>query len=93
MKVEFEKYDRYGRIVGKVWATPLDCLGCGKTLDVGLAQITTGMAWWYRKYANEQSAEDQHRYESAEREAKARKLGLWQEKNPVAPWEYRRTSR
>lgn len=41
--VEFEKYDRYGRIVGKVWVTPLDCPPCGKTLDAGLTQITSGM--------------------------------------------------
>jgi endonuclease YncB( thermonuclease family) len=55
VRVEFNKYDRYGRIVGKVWVRPPDCPTCGKTLDVGLAQTTTGMAWWYRKYANEQS--------------------------------------
>jgi len=55
VRVEFNKYDRYGRIVGKVWVRPPDCPTCGKTLDVGIAQTTTGMAWWYRKYANEQS--------------------------------------
>jgi len=65
VRVEFNKHDRYGRIVGKVWVRPPDCPTCGKTLDVGLAQITTGMAWWYRKYANEQSSEDQGRYEFA----------------------------
>jgi endonuclease YncB( thermonuclease family) len=70
VRVEFNKHDRYGRIVGKVWVTPPDCPTCGKTLDVGLAQITTGMAWWYRKYSNEQSTEDQGRYEFAEQEAK-----------------------
>ena len=46
VRVEFEKYDRYGRIVGKVLVTPPDCLTCGKTLDAGLAQITSRMAWW-----------------------------------------------
>lgn len=50
--VEFNKHDRYGRIVGKVLVRPPDCPACGKTLDAGLAQITTGMAWWYRKYAH-----------------------------------------
>jgi len=58
VRVEFNKYDRQGRIVGKVLVEPPDCPTCGKTLDVGLAQITTGMAWWYRKYANEQSPKD-----------------------------------
>jgi endonuclease YncB( thermonuclease family) len=78
VRVEFDKYDRYGRIVGKVLVTPPYCPTCGKTLDVGLAQITTGMAWWYRKYAHEQSTEDQGRYEFAEQEARAKRVGLWQ---------------
>ena len=89
VQVEFEKYDRYGRIVWKVWMTPPDCSTCGKTLDAGLAQITSGMAWWFRRYAHEQSPEDQGRYEFAEQGAKAKKVGLWQDKNPVPPWEYR----
>jgi endonuclease YncB( thermonuclease family) len=90
VRVELEKYDRYGRIVGKVWVTPPDCPTCGKMLDVGLAQITSGMAWWFRRYSHEQSPEDQERYEFAEQEAKAKKIGLWQDKTPVPPWEFRR---
>jgi len=92
VRVEFEKYDRYGRVVGKVLVTPPDCPSCGKTLDAGLAQITSGMAWWYRKYAHEQSPEDRGRYEFAKQEAKGKKVGLWQEKNPVPPWEYKHPS-
>ena len=79
VRVEFNKYDRWGRIVGKILVRPTACPACGKTLDVGLAQITTGMAWWYRKYARKQSPEDQGRYEFAEQEAKAKKVGLWQD--------------
>jgi len=45
VRVEFNKHDRYGRIVGKVLVTPPGCPTCGNTLDVGLAQITMGMAW------------------------------------------------
>jgi endonuclease YncB( thermonuclease family) len=90
VRIEFNKHDRYGRIVGKVLVTPPDCPTCGKTLDVGLAQVKSGMAWWYRKYAHEQSSEDQERYEFAEQEAKAKRAGLWQDKNPQPPWEFRR---
>jgi endonuclease YncB( thermonuclease family) len=79
VRVEFRKHDRYGRIVGKVLVTPIDCPTCGKTLDVGLAQITTWMAWWYRGCANEQSPEDQGRYEFAEQEARTKKVGLWRD--------------
>jgi len=56
VRVEFDKHDRWGRIVGKVLVRPPDCPTCGMTLDVGLAQVTSGMAWWYRKYANERAA-------------------------------------
>jgi len=48
---------------------------CGKTPDVKIAQITTGMAWWYRKFTNEKSPEDQGRYEFAELEAKSKIAG------------------
>jgi endonuclease YncB( thermonuclease family) len=93
VRVEFNKHDRYGRIVGKVLVRPPDCPTCGKTLDVGLAQVTMGMAWWYRKYAHEQSPQDQGRYEFAEQEAKAKRAGLLQDKNPLPPWEYRKANR
>lgn len=72
--VESDKHDRYGRVLGKVWVQPADCPTCGKTLDANLAQVTAGLAWWYRYYAKEQSPEDQGRYESAEDEAKARSV-------------------
>ncbi|MCK7502943.1 MAG: hypothetical protein MZV70_01795 [Desulfobacterales bacterium] len=49
MKVEWDKRDRYGRIVGKVWVQPVSCPTCPMTLDVGHAQITVGLAWWYRR--------------------------------------------
>ena len=78
VRVEFQKIDRYRRIVGKVWVTPPDCPSCAKTIEFGLAQITTGMAWWFKRYAHGQSPEGQGRYESAEQEARAKRAGLWQ---------------
>ena len=87
---ECHKTDRYGRQICKVRVQPSDCPACGKTLDVGHAQILGGLAWWYRQYAKEQSVEDRGRYESAEQEARARKIGLWRDNNPIAPWEWRR---
>jgi hypothetical protein len=70
--IHYDKRDRYGRIVGKVMvASPDACPDanddCPKTLDAGLAQLTVGLKWWYRRYADEQSEEDRHRYEFAER--------------------------
>jgi endonuclease YncB( thermonuclease family) len=90
VRVDWTKRDRYQRIVGKVWVQPSDCPTCPMTLDAGQAQLAAGMAWWYRKYAKEQSAEDRGRYESEEQEARARRVGLWRDADPVPPWEWRR---
>jgi endonuclease YncB( thermonuclease family) len=91
--VEWIKNDRYRRIVGKIWVQPLDCPHCGLTLDAGQAQLVAGMAWWYRKYANEQSPEDRAQYEFEEHEARARRTGLWRDPEPVPPWIWRKNRR
>ncbi len=82
--IEYQKRDRYGRIVGKVWVDRLDAC---------LEQVKAGFAWHFKKYQHEQSEEDRQRYAFAEQEARARKVGLWQDKNPMPPWEHRRLYR
>jgi len=57
--------------------------------DIGLLQIYAGMAWWSRKYAKEQTTEDQNVYEQAEMMAKFKRLGLWGDSNPIPPWDWR----
>jgi hypothetical protein len=51
--------------------------------------VNTGLAWWYRKYADEQSAADQLIYAAAEQTARAAKRGLWSTPDPMTPWDYR----
>jgi endonuclease YncB( thermonuclease family) len=48
------------------------------------------MAWHYKQYESEQSKEDRAQYRQTEQDAKAGKVGLWNDKNPVPPWEFRR---
>lgn len=81
-----------GRLLGKVMAADPNCNapGCPKIHDVNLMQVMSGMAWWYRHFANEQSPRDREEYEAAEFNAKIRRIGLWAGKNPVPPWEWRR---
>lgn len=55
------KRDKYRREVCSVFVH-------GK--DVGLEQIATGMAWWYRKYAKEQTPDQRADYEQAESSAR-----------------------
>lgn len=78
--VIWEKVDKYRRTVGKVL---LD----GK--DVNIEQIKAGLAWHYKKYADEQPPEDRITYAQAEEQARAAKLGLWQDPNPTPPGEWR----
>lgn len=93
VRVEWLKRDRYGHILGKVMVQPRGCPACQKTRDAGLAQMETGLAWWYREYRREQSLEDQGRYEYAEFDARTRRIGLWRHASPVPPWEWRKRNR
>lgn len=60
------------------------------TVDAGMAQLSAGMAWWYRKYSAEQSKGDRVLYEAEEEKARVRGQGLWRDADPVPPWEWRR---
>ncbi len=90
LRAECPKTDHRGSIVCKVWARPTDCSTCAQTVDIGLAQIAGGMAWWYRRYGLEQSSVDRARYESEEQAARSNKRGLWVDAKPVPPWDWRR---
>jgi endonuclease YncB( thermonuclease family) len=80
VKVDYEKLDQYGRLVGKVWIDGNDeCL----------EQIKAGLAWHYKEYAREQSAADRQRYADAEQDARLKKRGLWQDLDPTPPWDFR----
>jgi len=97
VRIEPSKRDRRGRLVAKVWVTPIDlpCTRtgdpCPKTLDVGRAQLTVGLAWHYEKYELEQPEEDRLAYAFEEQEARARKAGLWSDRDPTPPWVSRRS--
>ena len=84
------KTDRYGRRVCQVMVAPASKPDGPATVDAGLALLSVGLAWWYRDYAREQSVEEVARYASAEEEAKRRRVGLWRDVDPVAPWQWRR---
>ena len=82
--IDYEKQDRYGRTLAKVIVD-------GQ--DANLEQVKRGMAWWYRAYKRNQTDVDRKLYEEAEDASKAGKMGLWADKQPVAPWEFRQEKR
>lgn len=79
VSVEWIKKDR-GRLIGKVLINGV---------DINLEQVRAGMAWWYVKYAKEQSPADRRLYDQAEWQARAQRVGLWRDVNPIPPWEFR----
>ncbi|MDP5116057.1 MAG: thermonuclease family protein [Burkholderiaceae bacterium] len=81
VRIEYDKEDKYGRIVGKVTVDDV---------DVCLQQLVLGMAWHYKKYQNEQSVSDRALYSDTELKSKSLKLGLWTEDTPMPPWEFRK---
>ncbi len=89
--IEWTKHDRYKRIVGKVLVASPNCSSaCSRTFDAGLSQVNAGLAWWYRKYSKEQPGDDRPKYEQAEQDAQSRRQGLWGDKAPIAPWDWRK---
>ncbi len=92
VRVDGRKQDKYRRTVGRVWVASTECRrsDCPKTLDAGMALLTIGLAWHYKQYEKEQPEEERGQYSFAEIEARAKKVGLWSDPNPVPPWEWRR---
>ncbi len=93
--IEFEKHDRYKRIVGKVLVDPpgeVFCMAidCVKKIDAGLEQVKAGLAWHYKKYQGEQGEEDREAYSVAESVARKKQLGLWKGGEKIPPWVWRR---
>jgi micrococcal nuclease len=69
--------DRYGRTVARV-----ECKG----KDANAEMVKAGMAWAYTKYQTDPA------FPQFERQARAAHVGLWADRAPVPPWDYRHTS-
>ena len=76
VRVEVVDHDDYGRTVGRVWADG--------TL-VNLELVRAGLAWHYTHHCPDDRA-----LAAAETEAKTARRGLWAEREPVPPWQWRR---
>ncbi len=76
--VEPRDVDRYGRTVALVSSS-------GRLMNREM--VRQGLAWMYPKYCKEQPlCSDLRRVEE---DARARRTGLWREKNPISPWHWK----
>jgi len=71
-----ENYDRYGRLIAVIKNN--------EKQNVNAELLALGMAWHYKKYSKEGM------YAELETAARKKQLGLWQDKNPIAPWDWRK---
>jgi endonuclease YncB( thermonuclease family) len=70
--------DRYGRSVAQIY------FGVKLERWINKEMVAEGWAWQYPQYSKSKTL-----YE-AEQKAREQKLGLWADKNPIPPWEYRK---
>ncbi len=61
--------------------------------DMNLEQLQRGFAWYAKSRAQDLSPEDQQAYAAAEADARVQRVGLWRDKSPIPPWEYRQGRR
>ena len=59
--------------------------------DINVRQLHLGMAWYDRHDLKHISSLDSTLFAQQERKARTKHLGLWRDRNPVAPWVYRET--
>lgn len=76
--VKYKKIDRYGRVLGIIYYD-------GQ--DINLLMIKNGMAHHYRYF------DKTPEYMIAEKEARENRVGLWQDANPIEPYQFRKLSK
>ena len=74
-------HDRYGRLIALIHVGDL---------NVNRAMVADGYAWVYRRYCRKAFCSD---WLALEKSASEQHLGLWQDPNPMPPWEWRRQRR
>lgn len=75
LSVQTQGQDLYGRTLGHLY--------CGKQ-DASRSQIAMGMAWFNQRYSQ------RHELQALQKQAQQQALGLWQQTNPMPPWQWRK---
>ena len=69
------KKDRYKRLIAEVYCN---------NININKELIKNGLAWHFKKYSSDND------YAKLEIQARKSKVGLWQQRNPIAPWNWRK---
>lgn len=82
--VEYSGLGIHALIVGRVLL---------RETDVGAQMIRDGVAWYDRPYDTILTESQRQVYAACELAARAEHRGIWQDQNPVSPWEFREARR
>jgi endonuclease YncB( thermonuclease family) len=63
------------------------CIIRNNGMDINREMIKRGYAWAYRKHLESPYASE---YIEAENEARDQRSGIWQQANPLPPWEFKK---
>ncbi len=74
VRLKDDTKDQYGRTLARVY-----CDG----VDANAYMLQRGLAWVYDSHVIDRS------FYKFQDEARSKKIGLWQDKNPMPPWQYR----
>jgi endonuclease YncB( thermonuclease family) len=69
------KKDRYKRLIAEVYCN---------NININKELVKNGLAWHFKKYSSDND------YAKLEIQARKLKVGLWQQSNPIAPWNWRK---
>ena len=78
--VQSKGKDRYGRTLAYV------LLPDGRNLNHEI--VGNGFGWWYERYAKNET-----KLNELQASARMKRLGLWRDKEPEPPWEFRKQRR
>lgn len=76
--VENKGEDQYGRVLGVVYIDGM---------NVNEYMVRNGLAWYYKHFVNDP------RLDSLEQLARKEKVNIWSRKNPMSPYEFRKSRR
>lgn len=80
VEVDVQATDNYGRSVALVTVR-------GRRESLSEAMARAGLAWVYDDYCRQDQCEEWRR---AQDEARRQRLGLWAERDPTPPWQWRK---
>lgn len=78
VQIKYENFDKFGRVLGHIYSD-MKC--------INLVMVQSGHAWVFKKFNK-----DPHLVE-AESIAKEKGIGIWSEKDPIYPSDYRKLKR